>query len=168
MRRKTYHWNLKDVSNEGSIMRYCHNCGKSAIFKDSKKRRRNANGKTIFEYAIYKCQKDHTWNLPMSIYKSVSYMEQYETGNNVQAMYSDDILNLSKLNNEGIKLIEIILEEVTGRWRIDKALGERIQDLSRNKLVELIAQERVLVDGKAVKQDYLLKAQQEITILLEV
>jgi hypothetical protein len=168
MRRTTYHWNLKDVSNEGSIVRYCHNCGKNAIFKDSKKRRRNANGKTIFEYAIYKCEKDHTWNIPVGIYKSVSYMEPYETTNNVQEMCSDGILNLSELRNEGIKVIEIILEEVTGRWRIDKALGERIRDLSRNKLVELIKQERVLVDGKAVKQDHLLKAQQEIVIFLDV
>ena len=43
-------------------MRYCPGCGRVVPFRDSGKIRRNANGKTIHAFAIFKCPKDHTWN----------------------------------------------------------------------------------------------------------
>jgi hypothetical protein len=49
-------------SGRNVINRYCANCGKVVPFTDSGKVRRNANGKNIHIYAIYKCPKDHTWN----------------------------------------------------------------------------------------------------------
>lgn len=167
MTRKTYHWVLINTSNEGSVERYCHNCGRKVIFTDSMKRRRNANGKTIHEYAIYKCEKDHTWNLPLSTYKALNDVEHHEVSDSVQKACSYEFLNLMDLRNEEVKEIEIILEEVSGRWRTDKLLGDRIRDLSRSKVCELIRLEKILLDGKAVKQDSLLKKQQIITISLD-
>ena len=44
------------------IRRYCPGCGRVVSFHDSGKIRRNANGKTIHAFAIFKCSKDHIWN----------------------------------------------------------------------------------------------------------
>jgi hypothetical protein len=124
MIKKTYHWKLHNITNGSSVMRYCHNCGRKVIFRDSEKRRRNANGKTIYEYAIYKCEKDHTWNLLVNTYKAVNSMDHFNLKNyNIPEMISFEIISLIDQKNEGIGEIEIILEEVTGKWRIDKLLS---------------------------------------------
>jgi hypothetical protein len=136
MSKQIYHWNLVDVSNDNSIMRYCHNCGKNVIFRDSKKRRRNANGKTIFEYAIYKCEKDHTWNMPVGTYQSVNYKEHDETSENVSEVDSYETFDLMELKNEGVKEIEIILGEVIG-WKDDKTgyfFEKRAENYDINRL----------------------------------
>jgi hypothetical protein len=161
-----YHWELIDAANDSSIIRYCHNCGKNAIFKDSKLRRRNANGKTIYEYAIYKCEKDHTWNMPMGQYPPLMYQEDLETAESIDKEDNFKILNLADLKNEGLNEIEIILETVIGRWRLDKLLANRIRDLSRNKASEMIKFKKVLLDGKITKQDALVKKGQRIMIFI--
>ncbi|HPL54232.1 MAG TPA: hypothetical protein PLW11_08900 [Bacillota bacterium] len=68
--KRTHHWKLTNVSDDNTTMRHCHNCGRKVIFVDSGKRRRNANGKNIYEYAIYKCKKGHTWNRLLGITKN--------------------------------------------------------------------------------------------------
>jgi hypothetical protein len=173
MTRKVYYWDLRDFSVGNSLERYCHNCGCKVIFTDSKLRRRNANGKTIYEYAIYKCVHGHTWNKPMGIYKSDQNPEFPETRENFTSVTKKQVsvmetISLEELQNEGIYEIEILLEEVIGRWRIDKLLGERIQGISRGKVCKLIRLGRVLIDGKAVKQDYVVKKHQKIGIILNV
>lgn len=167
MTKKIYHWELNDDSNDSSIMRYCHNCGRKVVFKDSKKRRRNANGKTIFEYAIYKCEKDHTWNLPLGTYKPSDIIENNRMVESADKKCNYDILNLKELKNEGIIEIRIILEEVTGKWRIDKLLADRIKDYSRTKICEFINLAYILLDGKAASHDTLLRKKQTITIMLD-
>lgn len=164
---KTYQWKLIGVTNDSSVERYCHNCGRKVVFKDSRKRRRNANGKTIYEYAIYKCDKDHTWNSLINTYKTLNETESLQLNDNVTETYSYDTLNLMVLREEGINEIVIVLEEVIGKWRIDKLLGDRIRDLSRTKISEIIHNHKVLLDGKVVKKDSLLKKQQVIAILLD-
>ena len=165
MAKKTYRWILKDPANKGSIMRYCRNCGRKVVFKDSKKRRRNANGKSIYEYAIYKCEREHTWNVLLNTYKSSDGIEHYVTKDDAETC-SYEFLNLSELKEEGVEEIDIILEEVSGKWRLDKLLGDRIQDLSRRKVCELISSECILLDGQTAKQDSFLRKHQKITILL--
>ncbi len=165
MSKMTYKWILNDTSNDSSVVRYCHNCGRKMSFRDTKKRRRNVNGKTIFEYAIYKCEKDHTWNLLVNTYKAVKNMELPQLEDRIPEMCNLDIISLKEHINQGIREIVIFLEEVTGKWRIDKLLGDRIQDVSRTKVCELIRQGRVLLDGKDVKPDVILKKQQTITII---
>lgn len=167
MSKQIYHWNLVDVSNDSSIMRYCHNCGKIAIFKDSKQRRRNANGKTIFEYAIYKCENDHTWNKPIGKYPSLMYIKHSEISENVHQEDSFETINMPKLRNEGVKEVEIVLGEVIGRWRLDKLLRDLIQGISRNKVGELIRFQKILLNGKVTKQDALLKSGQRIMIFID-
>jgi Uncharacterized protein conserved in bacteria len=167
MIKKEYHWNLALFSDDHPVMRYCSNCGKRVIFKDSKLRRRNANGKTIYEYAIYKCGKDHTWNRPMGKYPSYMYQDCLEIKENVGMGKNAEALNLSALGNDGIKEIEIFLGEVIGKWRLDKLLGDRIQGISRNKVCKMIRLQRILLDGQPTQQDALLRTGQKITIWIE-
>jgi len=164
-----YHWELIDNSKDNTIERYCHNCGRRVIFKDSTKRRQNANGKNIYEYAIFKCNNGHTWNQLLGIVKSKQLKDE-ECGEVIGSnprVSSFDSLNLLKLKNEGVNEIEVILDKVSGRWRIDMILRYRIQDLSRSKACELIKNKYILIDGEAVKQSHIVKEQQKITILLE-
>lgn len=164
--KRIFRWELLDYSLKALVERYCHNCGKKAVFKDSGKRRHNANGKDIYEYAIYKCEKNHTWNMVLEKYKStegtnyktVSYSEEKP------CIYNS--LDFLEAKEQGIKEIEIILDEVVGKWRIDKLLGERTKSLSRNKICELIKSECILLDGKCAKHGSILKRHQKITILI--
>ncbi|GIP41425.1 hypothetical protein J31TS4_47050 [Paenibacillus sp. J31TS4] len=52
--------------------RYCPSCGAMTGFADTGIRRHNANGKTIYRYAIYKCRREHTWNRKLAVYKAGS------------------------------------------------------------------------------------------------
>jgi hypothetical protein len=63
-------WNVHAENNAWIVEKWCPNCKKKTEFRDSGKRRQNANGKNIFEYAIYKCKKGHTWNLKLRKYKA--------------------------------------------------------------------------------------------------
>jgi len=58
------------MRKEGAIIRYCSRCKTNVPFFDSKKTRTNANGKNLFIYAIYKCEKDHTWNRKIRMKKA--------------------------------------------------------------------------------------------------
>jgi RNA-binding protein YlmH len=65
----------------------------------------------------------------------------------------------------GIDQIEIVLEEVTGEWRLDKLLGDKISDTSRSVICNMIETGAIRVDGKIVKQSLRVKQHQVITIL---
>ncbi|HOS69798.1 MAG TPA: cytoplasmic protein [Bacillota bacterium] len=167
--KRIYHWELIDTSTNNKVERYCHNCGRKVVFEDSTKRRHNANGKNIYEYAIFKCKNGHTWNRLLGISKSkqLEDEEHSEEAECFQNVSSCGHLNLLELKNEGVNEIEIILDKVLGRWRIDAILGGRIHNLSRSKICELIRNKKILLDGKAVKQNCILKEEQTVTILLE-
>lgn len=71
--RKVIKWDLHASDlKQLTIERHCHNCGRKVKFHDSMIRRHNANGKNIYQFAIYKCEKGHTWNKKLNIYKSFS------------------------------------------------------------------------------------------------
>ena len=69
MQKQTYQWRLYGDTND-TVVKYCSHCGSKVVFTDSGKRRRNANGKNLYEYAIYKCERDHTWNRVLKTYKA--------------------------------------------------------------------------------------------------
>lgn len=166
MLRKSYQWQLYGDTDK-SIERYCNHCGRKAIFRDTKKRRCNANGKDLYEYAIYKCEKDHTWNLLLRKYKAEASVRIASTHDDNTGICIFEKINLLEHANSGIEEIEITLTEVTRRWRLDKLLGERIIDISRNKVNELILKGKIHVDGETIKPGTLLKKQQKITIILK-
>lgn len=145
-----YNW------NEDYEERYCHNCGKKVIFKDSLKRRQNANGNDIYEFAIYKCEKGHTWNKKLGTFKSNEYEAQEEKTFGICETKTDDIF-LEQLTLEGITEIEILLEHVEGSYRLDKLLSEHIKDLSRSQIEKLIKSGAILLNEEIVKTKALVK-----------
>ena len=67
MNQLSLNWELYEERID-SVERYCSGCGNKVAFYDSMVRRHNANGKKIFQYAIYKCEKGHTWNKVLNKY----------------------------------------------------------------------------------------------------
>lgn len=164
MKKIYYKWELHDhgMSIEE---RHCHNCGKKVIFADSGQRRFNANGKDIYGFAIYKCDNGHTWNKSLGAYKTkdaknkfVDYMIELKT--------KVDLINLSLLEKEDIKEIIIFLEEVNGKWRLDKLLAQQIEDISRAQIEKLINYGKIIVNDQIIKSNHLLKKGAIIKVLL--
>ncbi len=146
------------------VERYCSHCGSKVTFTDSGKRRVNANGKNLYEYAIYKCERDHTWNKILKTNEAVAEVPQYQ--DSLLGCRNEDI-ELSRLIKEGTHEIEIILEEVIGKWRLDKLLGDKIPDTSRSVICKMIDNGAIRVDRRIVKQNLRLKKHQVITIFVE-
>lgn len=67
----TFHWKLSQTP-ERAVKKHCKMCGKLSVFTDTNVRRHNANGKNIYQFAIYKCEDNHTWNRKLAIYKTFS------------------------------------------------------------------------------------------------
>jgi len=165
--KKSYKWELYDYSDNEFIERYCHNCGKKVIFKNSGKKRHNANGNDIYEYAIYKCPRNHTWNMLLQNYKSNRSTCGKAADDNAEKVSNIDCLDLFELKKQGIEEIEIILNDVIGKWRLDKLLAEKIPCMSRNEICNFIKDESILIDGYKVKQGVMLKRNNIISILLK-
>ena len=166
MQKVIFYWRLHTDIECNSIFRYCHNCGKRTVFTDTKKRRHNANGKNIYAYAIYKCEKDHTWNLKLRNHDTINFTEENESTKGSDLEYGFCFLNLQELKNEGVSEINIILEEVTGKWRVDKLLAEKIEDLSRERVCKWLEDGMIIIDGKKVNKSKALKKLQMICIRL--
>jgi hypothetical protein len=161
-------WHVYEEIKQNSVERYCHNCGKKVLFKDCLIRRENANGKNIYRFAIYKCEKGHTWNKTLKIFKSYKNMKENvfvekETEENDKCYLSESFM-LSTYKELGVKEIEIILEKVEGKWRLDKLLSSRIEGLSRSKIQKLIEEQKILIDGRVVKPNQLVRENESITI----
>lgn len=150
---------------DSTVERYCSQCGKKAAFSDSGKTRCNANGKNLYEYAIYKCERDHTWNRLIRIYKPSESEEALLPAESVFVCGSVESIVLAEAGSDEI---EIILEEVTGKWRLDKLLGDRIADVSRNAICRMIEAGTIRVDGMPVKHNLILKTNQVIAIRREI
>jgi hypothetical protein len=172
MRKLSLRWNL--VSNEAQTLeRYCHNCGKKVIFTDSKLKRHNANGKNIYQYAIFKCEKGHTWNKSIYIYKAVELGEDfdYRDGLNEASVDSSGItgelplkISINSYQALGFEAVEIFIAVANKKWRLDKLLGNYVEDLSRTQIKKYIEDGRFTVDGKKVKADTAVRPNQTIVL----
>ncbi|MGF2614987.1 cytoplasmic protein [Rossellomorea vietnamensis] len=159
-------WQLIDAESELFIERHCSNCGRTVRFQDTLVRRHNANGKNIFRFAIYKCEKNHTWNRKLETYKSFSshvklYKELHDRQDEVK---QDDI---DKFISKGHSRVLIDIEDVHGVFRLDKLLSDRISLLSRTRSAELIREGSILVNDGIVKRSRRLNSGDKITMLLE-
>lgn len=146
--------------------RYCHNCGKKVMFKDSLKRRQNANGKNIFYFAIYKCPKGHTWNKQICTFKALSGLEN----NSEEHKYFEskyDELSMYELRKEKINEVEILIDKLHKKIRLDKFLSSKITDVSRSKIVKLINKGFIRVNNNVVKSNVNLKEKNSITLLID-
>lgn len=146
--------------------RYCHNCGKKVEFKDSLKRRQNANGKNIYCFAIYKCPKGHTWNKQIAAFKTSSGLQNIsEEYTYVESKYEE--LNTSVLKAEKINEVVILLDEFQQKIRLDKFLSSKITDTSRTEIMKLIDDGFIRINGNIAKHNVILKQKDVITIYIE-
>lgn len=61
MIKKRVHIKLETLIDTSFVWN-CSNCKSKVVFKNSNVKRHNANGKNIYKFAIYKCDKGHTWH----------------------------------------------------------------------------------------------------------
>ncbi len=160
-----FSWEIHENKTE-VIERYCHNCGKKTRFTDSGKRRHNANGKVIFEYAIYKCENDHTWNKALGTLDTTQQLQK-EAGHTMAKVDCLALINITELAAQGYVKVEICISGTAGKRRLDATLSCGISNLSRNAIANLIKNERVLVNGAKAKTSTGLKPGHIISILLD-
>lgn len=158
---RTYHIHLRLSGSDSGIERYCPGCGRVVIFHDSGKIRRNANGKTIHGFAIYKCPRDHTWNrrldaMPAGPAKSAS----------IPGAQAEEKARLEDIWDRGFSRVDLHLEITGGGLRLDKALSEAFTGLSRSDAQRLISGGRVLLAGcSTAKQGLILRHTVNLSVL---
>ncbi|HDX9590885.1 TPA: cytoplasmic protein [Bacillus pseudomycoides] len=159
-------WNLYKTELETTVEKHCKNCGHTAIFTDTHIRRHNANGKNIYRFAIYKCEKGHTWNKKLHIYKT--YSEHVETVDTFQEERQESLNNISIMSykNTGTIELTILLESVHGLFRIDKALATYISEWSRTVIAEKIKQGSIQLNGQQIKPNAKLAAGDCVSIYM--
>lgn len=164
VRKETYTWKIHGIE-EKPVRRYCHNCGHVSGFTDSGKRRRNANGKNIYAFAIYKCENDHTWNRFLGTFKAGAIADESELTEDEKESRIG-IIDLDESAAAGNDLIEICIEEAGSRVRLDKLLAGNLKKLSRRRIAAMIAGGEIRVDGRLVKPGYHVAEGVVITIIL--
>ncbi|SFD07952.1 hypothetical protein SAMN04488168_11717 [Bacillus sp. 491mf] len=159
-------WNLYKTELETTIEKHCKNCGYTVIFTDTQIRRHNANGKNIYRFAIYKCEKGHTWNKKLRIYKT--YTKHIETVNTFQEEQQETINNISitPYQAAGTTELTILLQSVYGIFRIDKALASYISEWSRTIITEKIKEGAIQLNGQQIKPNAKLAAGDFISIYM--
>ncbi|TCL75142.1 hypothetical protein EDC14_100373 [Hydrogenispora ethanolica] len=166
MEKLCLEWELCDCQN-GAVQRHCPNCGRKVWFTDSRQRRHNANGKQIYEYAIYKCENGHTWNRKIGSYSARSRAEGPVRDEAVRpGEFSAETLRVEHCLKRGVPEVAIALRAVRGSWRLDKLLARQIEDWSRERIVSAIEEGRILLDHAVVKPRTLVRTGQVIRILL--
>lgn len=156
-------WSLYQEKTANTITRHCSTCGRTTTFTDTGKKRRNANGKNIFEYTIYRCEKGHTWNHKIRQYKaceSGQYARSRNNGHNGNGNGSRKTIQpimLSEYQAQRVRAILIQLDVVQGAWRMDKLLSEHITDVSRAKIRSMMKAGRIRFNQKKVKPGAALK-----------
>lgn len=165
-------WSVYQAASTRTIQRHCATCGKTVAFTNSGNIRRNANGKNIFEYAIYRCEKGHTWNQKLRQYKANeakarSIQPNKNGGGNGHSLRNKiEPLQLTQYQTQGFVAIHIRLEVVEGVWRLDKLLAAHIADVSRNMIRKMIEAERILLNERTTYPDMLVKEHETIRIML--
>jgi len=141
-------------------------CGKLSVFTDTNVRRHNANGKNIYQYAIYKCEKNHTWNKKLTIYKTFSeHVAEVEEQNEESSMLST--IPIISLVEQGIKVIYIVLDDVIGKHRMDKVLANQIEDWSRSQIIKKIENGTIQLNDQVIKPSTKLSKSERISIFID-
>lgn len=146
------YWTLEASSNAtSSIERHCKNCGKTVRFTDTAVRRHNANGKNIYRFSIYKCEKGHTWNKKLAIYKSFTeHVEVLEEEFSIDIMEPEQ-LNILDYQGNGCKVVKIIIDRADSRLRLDKLLAEQLVGWSRTQIAQRIKAGHIRLNDQQVK-----------------
>jgi hypothetical protein len=160
-------WELVQKETVRTETKHCKMCGKNSIFTDTNIRRHNSNGKYIYRFAIYKCEQNHTWNKKLSIYKTYNEHARVDGKPHVAQETSLTEIPVYLYASQGKSEIHIIINGVTGNFRIDRILADQIPDWSRVKITDKIRDGSILVNGKMVKPSAKLMDNDVIIIKLE-
>lgn len=140
-----------ETLQDTSVVRYCSQCKGHVIFRDSKVKRHNANGKNIYKYAIYKCDNNHTWNKILDKLDSKkAHLLEYDTREHYRYKTYDDNMTL-ELEPE----LEIKISSLGKKMRLDKMLHQ-ISLLTRKEVNQLV-ESSVLVNNEKVISTVKLK-----------
>jgi len=165
MLNSTFRWKLSQLP-ERTVKKHCKMCGTLSVFTDTTVRRHNANGKNIYQYAIYKCKRNHTWNKKLAIYKTFSehVVEIEEQKEDFSILPT---IAISCLAEQGLKVIHIVLDDVTGKHRIDKVLANQIDDWSRSQIIKKIEKGTIQLNDKIIKPSARLSEGECISIFID-
>ncbi|WP_261134364.1 S4 domain-containing protein [Bacillus sp. Marseille-Q3570] len=155
-------WKLQEI-NDNIVERHCSNCGKTVRFTDTMIRRHNANGKNIYRFAIYKCDKNHTWNKKLEIYQAYTDHARVVEEQPEQPSQLSEI-KIKDYQTNGTDKITIKLSDVQGRFRLDKIIADQIEDWSRTEVTQRIHEGRILLNDEPAKPSSRLKTADQITI----
>lgn len=178
MEKNKLYWSLYKEGID-KVEKYCERCKRKVVFYDSLVRRHNANGKNLYQYAIYKCEKGHTWNKILNKYNSsnanefnfnrISYTSTYLKENDYKREGKEKVsfekITIEEFKKGNFKDINI---SVNGNMsiRLDKLLGDNITDVSRSEIQQRIKTGSVLVNGREAKPKYKVNDGDEITIII--
>ncbi|MGG0655321.1 S4 domain-containing protein [Rummeliibacillus pycnus] len=164
MLKITFHWKISQIP-ERTVKKHCKMCGKLSVFTDTNVRRHNANGKSIYKFAIYKCEKNHTWNKKLSIYKTFSeHVAEIDEQKEESSIMS--AIPITSLAEQGVKMIHIVLDDVIGKHRIDKVLANQIEDWSRSQIIEKIEKGTIQLNEQVIKPSSRLSKGERISIFI--
>lgn len=163
-----------------SVERYCSSCGRKVMFYDSMVRRHNANGKKIYKYAIYKCEKGHTWNKIINKYfsnksntlsdpdslESNGYAKEEKYRKEGDKKIKIEKFSVLEYREENIDRVDIFIKSEDYKIRLDKLLNDNLIDLSRTQIQKKIIAEKILVNDIRTKSKYTLKHGDKITIFI--
>lgn len=161
-------WTLQATTYiTSSIERHCKNCGQTVRFTDTHIRRHNANGKNVYRFSIYKCERGHTWNKKLAIYKSFrEHVEVLEEALPVDTTGPEPI-NIIDCQTSGIKELKIFIEHADTRYRMDKLLAEQLVGWSRTQIVQYIKSGLIRLNDQSTKPRAAVCTHDCICILLD-
>ncbi|WNB92789.1 cytoplasmic protein [Bacillus sp. NEB1478] len=163
MQTQQYSLVLRHKEEANTVDKQCKMCGKVVTFTDTTNRRHNANGKNIYQFAIYKCPKNHSWNKKRGIYKSFS--EHVDPASIVPTEFETVPENKKIVLGHIIHgLIEITISEVDGHFRLDRALSEQIEGVSRSAISQKIKEGTILLNNCLTKPSQRLSLHDKILI----
>ncbi len=163
MQIQQYALALHQQMKADTVKKQCKMCGKVTTFTDTTIRRHNANGKNIYQFAIYKCPKNHSWNKKLNIYKSftehvdplsiipTSFIE-IEPGKKITSM------------KRGDSACEIQITSVNGIFRLDRTLADHLEGWSRTEIAQNIKAGKILLNNCLTKPSQKLSVHDKIFI----
>ena len=147
-----YHnWEILKKQTIRREVKHCKMCGKNSLFTDTNIRRHNSNGKHIYRFAIYKCEKNHTWNKKLDIYKTFRRHERVHGREPVNKESTLTELPVNLYMEKLISEVHVTIKSVEGVYRIDSLLSQQIPDWSRTAVVDKIRNGFILVNGLSIK-----------------